>query len=161
MNTNNVNHPKHYNQYPIEVIDMMVAIWGKEKTATFCTMNAFKYRMRLGHKNDIQEDLAKEQWYLDKALQLMTIELNENEDLEFPKPYCKKCGEEIDSSYPIPYCTDCEIEMEKVDKPYPEFHPDHFKGTMPDCKQCGEELEVSSGLCPNCDTINPTRRKRR
>lgn len=28
-----VNHPKHYNNYDKEVIDMMVDIWGLEKTA--------------------------------------------------------------------------------------------------------------------------------
>jgi len=72
MSEEKVNHPKHYNQYPIEVIDMMVAIWGKEKTIDFCLMNAFKYRMRLGHKDDIKQDLAKEQWYLDKAQELKT-----------------------------------------------------------------------------------------
>jgi hypothetical protein len=27
-------------------------------------MNAFKYRMRLGHKDNIEQDMAKEQWYL-------------------------------------------------------------------------------------------------
>lgn len=67
-----INHPKHYNQYPVEVIDMMVSIWGKEATRTFCLLNAFKYRMRIGHKDDIQADLAKEKWYLDKAKELST-----------------------------------------------------------------------------------------
>lgn len=60
-----VNNPSHYNQYPIEVIDMMIAIWGKEKTKDFCIMNAFKYRMRMGHKDS--PDAEKEKWYLDKA----------------------------------------------------------------------------------------------
>ena len=73
MNKEHVNHPKHYNQYPIEVIDMMVSIWGKEKAIDFCLMNAFKYRMRLGHKDNIEQDIAKEQWYLDKATELKNI----------------------------------------------------------------------------------------
>jgi hypothetical protein len=67
---NNVNSPAHYNQYPIEVIDMMVRIWGRQKAIDFCIMNAFKYRMRLAHKDDIQKDLAKEKWYLQKAEKL-------------------------------------------------------------------------------------------
>lgn len=71
---NNVNHPRHYNSYPIEVIDMMVAIWGKEKTKIFCEINAFKYRMRIGLKGkeikNTLEDLEKEQWYLQKAKEL-------------------------------------------------------------------------------------------
>lgn len=65
-----INHPKHYNQYPVEVIDMMIRIWGEEATRTFCILNAFKYRMRVGHKDDAQSDLAKEKWYLDKAKEL-------------------------------------------------------------------------------------------
>lgn len=68
-----VNHPKHYNNYEIEVIDMMERIWGPEETAIFCKLNAFKYRMRLGTKptSDIQEDLKKEKWYLEKYTELI------------------------------------------------------------------------------------------
>ena len=62
---NRVYHPSHYNQYPIETIDMMVKIWGVEKVMDFCLLNAFKYRMRVGLKENIEEDLAKEAWYLD------------------------------------------------------------------------------------------------
>ena len=64
-----VNHPSHYNQYPVEVIDMMARIWGNEATAQWCEMTAFKYRMRMGHKsgNEIGRDFDKEQWYLKKA----------------------------------------------------------------------------------------------
>ena len=68
-----VNHPSHYTAYPVEVIDMMIAIWGKEKVATYCEINAFKYRMRVGRKktgNTPLQDLKKEEWYLDKAKEL-------------------------------------------------------------------------------------------
>lgn len=65
-----VDHPKHYNQYPIEVIDMMIGIFGKRRVKDFCLINAFKYRMRLGHKSAMEEDFAKEQWYLNKAKEL-------------------------------------------------------------------------------------------
>lgn len=68
-----VNHPSHYNQYPIEVIDMMLRIWGDEATINFCLMNAFKYRMRLGHKDNVEQDLAKEQWYLNKANEIKQL----------------------------------------------------------------------------------------
>lgn len=70
MSKEEVCHPKHYNNYPIEVIDMMIAIWGKEKVIDFCIINAFKYRMRLAHKDNMEQDLAKEQWYLNKAQEL-------------------------------------------------------------------------------------------
>ena len=65
-----VNHPSHYNQYPKETIDMMVDIFGKEATRQWCVMAAFKYRMRMGLKDDIQQDFKKEQWYLNKAKEL-------------------------------------------------------------------------------------------
>lgn len=67
-----VDHPKHYNNYDIEVIDMMEKIWGLNATIQFCLMNAFKYRMRIGLKpdNTIHQDLQKEHWYLNKANQL-------------------------------------------------------------------------------------------
>lgn len=67
-----VNHPSHYNNYSMEVIDMMKNIWGAENTALWCEMTAFKYRMRMGTKpeNPIQQDLDKEAWYLNKAKEL-------------------------------------------------------------------------------------------
>lgn len=66
----NVNHPSHYNQYPIEIIDMMIVLFGTEATFYFCLLNAFKYRMRAGNKQNLEEDLAKETWYLDKAKEI-------------------------------------------------------------------------------------------
>lgn len=68
-----VNHPSHYNQYPTEVIQMMIDIFGIDAVYTFCILNAFKYRMRIGHKDNVEQDLAKEKWYLDKAKELKQI----------------------------------------------------------------------------------------
>lgn len=67
-----VDHPTHYNNYSVEVIDMMEKIWGTEATIKWCEMTAFKYRMRVGTKpdNSVEQDLKKEQWYLDKAEEL-------------------------------------------------------------------------------------------
>ncbi len=70
MKNDPINRPKHYTQYPIEVIDMMLAIWGKEKVIDYCYLNAFKYRMRAGNKDSVDQDLAKEKWYLNKAKEL-------------------------------------------------------------------------------------------
>ena len=71
----NVNHPKHYNNYDIEVIDMMIKIFGIVPTYFFCKLNAFKYRMRMGTKpdNKMEQDFKKEQWYLDKKNELVAI----------------------------------------------------------------------------------------
>ena len=68
-----VNHPSHYNQGGIECIDAMVAAFGKEATAIFCKLNAFKYVWRADHKNGIQ-DIEKTMWYLDKYRELSTSE---------------------------------------------------------------------------------------
>ena len=73
-----VNSPMHYNSYSMEVIDMMIKIWGIDKTITFCEMNAFKYRMRMGTKpgNSTDQDLDKEFWYLKKANELKQLRQN-------------------------------------------------------------------------------------
>ena len=65
-------NPAHYQEFSVEVIDMMAAIWGKEATATHCEMCAFKYKLRAGSKPDqpIERDLEKAAWYLSKAKEL-------------------------------------------------------------------------------------------
>ena len=73
-----VNPPKHYNRYSKEVIRMMVGIWGYDAVINFCELNAFKYRMRMGTKpkNSIEQDLEKENWYLNMKEELVK-EFNE------------------------------------------------------------------------------------
>ena len=67
-----VNHPQHYNNYDVEVIDMMERVFGTRETAIFCKLNAYKYRQRMGLKpgQDLFKDLAKEKWYLSKTKEL-------------------------------------------------------------------------------------------
>ncbi len=74
-NYEHVDHPKHYNKYSIEVIEMMRRIYGDEATAVWCEMTAFKYRMRAGTKPDqpAQQDYDKETWYLNYAKKLKNI----------------------------------------------------------------------------------------
>ena len=40
------------------------------RTINYCEMTAFKYRMRLGHKDQVDQEMGKEKWYLDKANEL-------------------------------------------------------------------------------------------
>ena len=68
-NTNNVNHPSHYNKGNIECIDAMISAYGKDTVSNFCICNAFKYIWRYKYKNGI-EDLKKAQWYLNKIVEL-------------------------------------------------------------------------------------------
>lgn len=67
-----VNSPSHYNNYTIEVIEMFRRIFGDDATSLWCEMTALKYRMRVGLKEGypIEQDLAKERWYLNKAKEL-------------------------------------------------------------------------------------------
>lgn len=67
-----VNHPEHYNQYSVEVIDMIEKVFGLYLAWKWCEITAFKYRLRMGTKpgNELQQDLEKEKWYLNKANEL-------------------------------------------------------------------------------------------
>ena len=71
-------NPSHYQNFSVEVIDMMVRIWGKESTALHCEMCAFKYKMRSGDKPEqpIERDLEKAKWYINKAKELRNEKQN-------------------------------------------------------------------------------------
>lgn len=65
-------NPDHYKKGSVEVFDMIVSIYGKDKAKIFCELNAFKYRMRLGGKpdNSIEQEYEKIKWYEDKIKEL-------------------------------------------------------------------------------------------
>ena len=66
----NVNNPAHCcREGAMECIDEMVLIFGKEATAHFCLLNAWKYRTRAINKNGV-EDLKKSDWYVKKYKEL-------------------------------------------------------------------------------------------
>ena len=67
-----VGNAKHYKQGRYEVIEMMEMIWGIEATISYCEMTAFKYRMRIGHKEGqpLEQDMKKTKWYETKAEEL-------------------------------------------------------------------------------------------
>ena len=70
-----VNHPSHYKNNKYECIDVMLDIFGKDKTAAFCELNAFKYLWRANNKGTDIQDKKKAIWYLNKY-----IELKENKN---------------------------------------------------------------------------------
>ena len=45
-------------------------LFGRPQGLHQTAVSAYKYRMRAGHKDDVNQDLSKEQWYLDKAKEL-------------------------------------------------------------------------------------------
>ena len=94
MDSDNVNHPQHYNQDGIECFDVISAFFGKEALEDFCLGNALKYLMRCQHKGKYLEDLKKAKFYIEKILALRGEQqayLNQilNE--------IKKCNDDIDS----------------------------------------------------------------
>lgn len=61
-----VNHPSHYTQGNIEVIDYI-----EDKKLGYHLGNVVKYVSRAGHKNNALEDLKKARWYLDRMIKNM------------------------------------------------------------------------------------------
>ena len=58
-----VDHPSHYNQGKIEVIDAR-----EDWRLNFCEGNVVKYVARHRHKSSPLEDLRKAKWYLDRLV---------------------------------------------------------------------------------------------
>jgi len=63
MSKNQVDHPDHYNQGEMEVID---AIEGLD--LCFCGGNILKYVARHKYKNGLN-DLEKAKWYLERMIE--------------------------------------------------------------------------------------------
>lgn len=63
--TEKVNHPSHYNQGQIEVIDYIEDIGMGED---FCAGNAIKYISRYKYKEKPLEDLRKAKWYVERLI---------------------------------------------------------------------------------------------
>lgn len=59
-----VNHPSHYTQGGLEVIDILRAKLSPEEFQGFLRGNVLKYVLRSSHKGREQEDLNKADWYL-------------------------------------------------------------------------------------------------
>lgn len=59
-------HDKHYLESVVEPIKVMEKLFTKEELKGFIKGNILKYRLRMGHKDDIQKEMDKirvyEQW---------------------------------------------------------------------------------------------------
>lgn len=69
IETDNVNHPSHYETGKYQCIDVMEETQGTEAVKDFCICNAFKYIYRHSNKNGL-EDVKKAVWYLNKYIEL-------------------------------------------------------------------------------------------
>jgi hypothetical protein len=66
-----VNHPSHYTQYPVEVIELT-------RHMTFTRGNSVKYIARAGFKGGPEkelEDLKKARWYIDDDIKQLEMKL--------------------------------------------------------------------------------------
>lgn len=61
-----VNHPQHYTDTKIEVIDYI-----EDKEFGYHLGNVIKYISRAGKKGDMLTDLKKAKWYLDRKIKLL------------------------------------------------------------------------------------------
>ena len=62
-----VNHPKHYAIAPgVEAIDIIKASLTPEQFEGYLLGNFLKYRLRAGDKDDLQQDIAKSNWYRER-----------------------------------------------------------------------------------------------
>lgn len=71
----NVNHPSHYNRFPVEVIEITEQL-------DFNKGNAVKYILRAGHKAGVDEleDLSKAAWCVNRAIEKLKKERESNDD---------------------------------------------------------------------------------
>lgn len=73
--TDNVNHPKHYTQGKIEVIDFIL-----DQKMPYLESNILKYICRHRYKNGL-EDLKKAQWYINKLIEVTENERQDNRNI--------------------------------------------------------------------------------
>lgn len=65
-----VNEPPHYKVHEMECIDEMVAVFGPVAVIKYCGIVAWKYRYRFTAKGNPEQDMAKSEWYIRKAMEL-------------------------------------------------------------------------------------------
>ncbi len=65
--TDPVNHPAHYTAHPSGVECIQIT-----EHMNFCRGNAVKYIWRAGEKGDVDEDLKKARWDIDREIARLT-----------------------------------------------------------------------------------------
>lgn len=66
--TDLVNHPPHYKQGDIECIHAIKAALGDDGFRAYCKGNVIKYLWRAEHKNNVDQDYGKADWYMRRLL---------------------------------------------------------------------------------------------
>lgn len=81
LETDDVNHPSHYNQYSFAVIDIIDEVAPTYPVEIIAEMaNVIKYTLRAPHKGQLKKDLGKIIWYTQRAID--NLEKSEKYDYE-------------------------------------------------------------------------------
>lgn len=75
MKYDNVDKPKHYNMFSVEV-KYTIAEWvaGYKPYSAYCIGNVLKYISRAPYKENMIQDLKKAKFYLEEVIELMEKE---------------------------------------------------------------------------------------
>lgn len=74
-NEDEVNHPKHYNSYSFEVVDVIDEVVPNYPASySGHIQNAIKYIFRAPFKGTLKKDLKKAVWYLNHAIEIIDKE---------------------------------------------------------------------------------------
>ena len=87
-----IEHPSHYTQGKIEVIDFLI-----DQDMNFMAANAVKYLCRYRFKGNPVQDLKKARWYLDRLIKEV--------EMAQPDPRCKTFGvlaEDLSGNIEVP-----------------------------------------------------------
>jgi len=61
-----VNSPQHYQFFPdLEAIEVIARSMTQEQFYGYCLGNRLKYRLRAGNKDNLEQDIAKSDKYLE------------------------------------------------------------------------------------------------
>jgi len=66
--SDNINHPKHYNIGGLETIDIIESRLTKEEFVGYLKGSKMKYDLRYPFKGNVEEDLAKSEWFKNKLI---------------------------------------------------------------------------------------------
>jgi len=91
--TDKVNHPAHYNQNGIEVIDVIETY----ANGDFRLANVIKYVCRCEYKGNKLQDLQKAAWYLTRVIEELT---GQERDASVPYVHC----EHLNDAETCPHC---------------------------------------------------------
>ena len=96
-----VNHPAHYNQGNVEVIDYIRDCIGIQGEYYFCIGNCIKYISRAEYKNNKLQDLMKCKWYLTRAIEDLDEMNNSNETSESATDVINELNTEEFETFPV------------------------------------------------------------